>query len=100
MTRHNYNTEVRAWMTSLKSNPFGEFAAMVEVMMEAMNAFMKTMDGQTEMMNQMMKSLSDFATEEAKMSTMVIEMGGEVVRLETKVNAQEDLMVELTDCKG
>jgi hypothetical protein len=100
MDRQNYHKDVMTWMSSLQSNPFGEFAAMVEVMMEAMNAFMKTMDSQTQMMNQMMASLSEFAKEEAKMSTMVIDMAGDVVQLETEVNTQEDLMVELSDCKS
>jgi hypothetical protein len=99
LERQNYNMQVMSWMKSLKGNPFGEFAQMVDVMMEAMSAFMRTMDDQTDMMNHMMGSLTTFAQEEAKMSTMVIDMAGDVEDLEEEINTQEDLMIELTTCK-
>jgi hypothetical protein len=100
MERQDYNKKVMSWMKSLEGNPFGEFAQMVDVMMEAMSAFMRTMDGQTEMINQMMTSLTTFSKEEAKMSTMVIDMASDVEELEEDINTQEDLMVELNNCKA
>lgn len=98
--RQQYRNQVLFWKKNLQSNPFGEFAQMVGVMMEAMTTFMKTMDKQTEMINQMMNTLTTFAQEESKMSLMVIEMAADVEQLENEVNTQEDLMVELTNCKN
>jgi hypothetical protein len=92
-------SKLNTWMVSLKSNPFGEFAQMVDLMMQTMTVFMRLMDQQTKLLNDMMKSMASLSTEEMKMSVMVVDMGTDVTSLETEVGKQENLMIQLNNCK-
>lgn len=95
---NNYNHNNNNNNDILKSNPFGEFAQMVDVMMETMSIFMKIMDQQTALINDMMNSISTLSKEEVKLSTMVVDMSEDVIQLEDEINTQEDMMIQLTNC--
>ena len=49
-------------------------------------------------MGKMFQDIADLAAEQAKMSAMVIDMGGDVASMATEVDQSEDLMLEVTDC--
>ena len=89
---------VRGYYTSLKENPFGEFVAMVDVMMEAMMVFTDIMTDQTRLMTELFQSLVSLSTEEAKMAGLVVSMGEDVINMGSDLQEQDALMDDLDEC--
>ena len=90
--------QVRSYYKGLQDNPFGEFVAMVDVMMEAMRVFTDTLADQTRLMTEMFEGLLSLSTEQAKMAGMVITMGGDVATMGASVQEEYSLMSDLDDC--
>jgi len=89
---------VHLFYSGLKENPFGEFVAMVDVMMEAMMMFTSILADQTRLMTEMFESLVSLSAEEAKMAGMVVTMGGDVTTMGTSLQEEDALMDELDEC--
>jgi len=88
----------KSYYTSLQDNPFGEFAAMVDVMMEAMRVFTDILSDQTHLMTELFEGLVSLSSEQAKMAGLVVSMGGDVATMGVSVQEEISLMQELDDC--
>ena len=89
---------VHSFYKSLKENPFGEFVAMVDVMMEAMLVFTNILADQTRLMTDMFQGLVTMSGDEVRLGGEVGEMGVGVTAMGESLMDEDALMDELDDC--
>ena len=89
---------VQVFYQALQSNPFGEFVAMVDVMMEAMMLFAGILADQTRLMTEIFESLVSMSAKESEMAGSVVAMGGDVAAMGGYMQEADTLMEELNAC--
>jgi hypothetical protein len=83
---------------SVRGNPFGDFAAMVDVCMEMAAGMASMFAAQLGLLNQMFDDIMGLAADEAALGASVASMAGDVAWMASEVGLEEQLMLDVTDC--
>ena len=100
LTRGNNDSASMGVNATVKSNPFGEFKAMVDEMTDMMSWMSSMITSQMRITADMMAGLTDLGVASKSLLSSTTTMSSDVTALGSEVHAMDSLMVNLNDCKS